>query len=67
MISTNVQTKLKDYNLFSPLNNLKLYADGLYKDFEESLQNKLNVENVFLDANQIQGKKDEAFNNVIKK
>ena len=67
MISVNVQTKLKEYNLFSPLNNLKLYADGLYKDFEESLQNKLDVENVFLDVNQIQEKKDEAFNSIVKK
>ncbi|HAJ77613.1 MAG TPA: hypothetical protein DCO89_00895 [Clostridiales bacterium] len=67
MISSNVQAKLKDYNLFSTLTNIKLYTDGLYKDFEDSLQSKLTIENVFEDISQIQTKKDEAFKNVVKK
>ena len=66
IISTNVQTKLKEYNLFSPLKNLKLYLDGIYKDFEQALQGNLEVENVFLDYSQIQAKKDEALSNVVK-
>ena len=67
IISADVQRKLKEYSLFSTLNNLKLYNDGIYNDFENCLQNTLEVENVFLDLQQINEQKIEAFSNVVKK
>lgn len=66
MISVDVQSKLKNYNLFSTLNNLSLYNEGLYKDFEEVLQKKLTVENAFLGNEQIKSQKAEALKTVVK-
>ena len=66
LISFDVQNKLKDYNLFSPLNNIKLYGDGIYAEFENALQNNLKVENVFLSKEQIKSQKEQAYKNALK-
>lgn len=66
IISTETQQKLKNYNLFSPLNNIQLYTDGLYAEFEKTLNQNLTVENVFLSKEQIQSQKSETYKNVVK-
>ena len=66
MISINVQSKLKDYNLFSTIKDLTLYSDGLYRDFESVLKKNLKVDSAFLSLEQIQSQKAEAFKAVVK-
>ena len=66
LTSQNVQKKLKDYNLFSVLKDTKLYTDGLYNDFENTLKKSLVVENVFLSQEQIKTAQQDASKSVIK-
>ena len=66
IISYQAQNKLKDYHLFSPLNNIKLYSDGIYAEFEKALQNDIKVENVFLAKEQIKSQKEQAYKTVVK-
>ena len=61
VISSNAQSKLNNYNLFSVRKDVTLYSDGLYKDFEMELKRPLICENVFLPQAQILQKKQHAY------
>ena len=66
MISENVQKKLKNYNLFSTLENVSLYDSGIYADFEKALSGDLKSENAFVSNEEIRSMKQEALKNVVK-
>ena len=66
MISLEVQNKLKDYNLFSVRSDVTLYSDGIYRDFELVLKEKLSSENAFISSAQINLQKEESYNLVVK-
>ena len=61
LVSNEAQKKLSNYNLFSVLKNIKLYNVGTFADFENVLNNSLEVENVFLNKEQIDFQKQEAY------
>ena len=63
--STQAQNKLKDYNLFSVLNNVCLYETGLFANFEKVLKESLQVESVFLNLEQIEIQKKQALKSVV--
>ena len=63
--SIEAQSKLKNYNLFSTLSDLRLYQNDDYKDFENALSVNLKSENAFVSLQEIENKKQEAFNSVI--
>lgn len=67
MTSEEVQLKLKDYNLFSVRDDIKLYNDGIYKDFENALREKLKSENAFISPSQITSQKNECYKDTVKK
>ena len=64
LTNKDAQSKLADYNLFSTLQNITLYKDGLYKEFEETLKQSMQCENAFISKNQIELKKQESYKNV---
>ena len=66
LISKDVQKKLANYNLFSVLNDVKLYESGVYDEFENTLKKPLEVENVFSNLQEIEVKKQNAFREVVK-
>ena len=59
LLSENTQQMLGKINMFSVLNNLKLYTDDIFVQMENALANKLEVENVFLNNNNIQAEKQK--------
>ena len=65
LIGVETQKKLANYNLFSVLKNSALFETGIYKDFENVLNQKLKVENVFLNLEQIESQKQTSYKNVV--
>ena len=59
LLSENTQQMLGKINMFSVLNNLKLYTDDIFAQMENALADKLEVENVFLNNNKIQAEKQK--------
>ena len=61
LISDQAQSKLANINLFSVLQNKKLYTDDIFGKMEESLSNNLKTENVFLNTSMIKEEKEKYF------
>ena len=66
IVSNQVQQKLKNYNLFSTLQDKKLYDAGAYSDFENMLRQNLRSENAFISNNQIKNQKEQSYKSVVR-
>ena len=62
LTSSQVQQSLADISMFSVLLNAKLYDNGIYKNMEQLLNQKLVTENAFVLPATIQNKKEKILN-----
>ena len=62
LVSSEVQQSIADISMFSVLDNADLYDNGIYKDMEATLNQKLTTENAFATIENINNKKERIFN-----